>query len=262
MSQNVEYLVSDDFTNSGVFHGFFTRKGGVSSGVYEGLNCGLGSEDNIDYVSENRGYVAQKVGVSYDRLLSISQVHGSKAFIVEEPWPEDERPHADALVCDKPGIAISILTADCAPVLFMGFKEDGCPVIGAAHAGWQGALHAVIENTLDTMKKLGARKESLKACVGPCISQKSYEVGNDFMLPFLQENENSKDFFMSSQKEGHLNFDLSGYCVWRMERYGLKKVLLLPEDTYKQEEKFYSYRRATHRNEKECGRQISVISIL
>ncbi len=266
MSHNVECLSVDDFSEGAggrsVFHGFFTRKGGVSKGVYEGLNCGLGSGDNRDDISENRSLVAKKAGVSPDKLLSVYQVHGSNVVTVEAPWPEEERPHADALVCDKAGMALSILTADCAPVLFMGHKKDASPVVGAAHAGWQGALTSVMENTLEAMKVLGAQEQSLRACIGPCIAQASYEVSSDFVPPFIEEDKSAEYFFKVGQKDGHAKFDLSGYCSWRLARYGLKNVSLLGLDTYAHEENFYSYRRATHRNEKDYGRQMSVISIL
>ena len=266
MSQNIEYLSTKDFLEEpgkgSVFHGFFTRKGGHSKGLYEGLNCGLGSGDDRDDISQNRSLVAKNAGVSADKLLSTYQVHGASVVIVEAPWSEEERPHADAIVCDKPGLALSILTADCTPVLFAGLKEDNSPVIGAAHAGWQGALSGVMENTLETMKSLGVQEQSLRACVGPCIAQASYEVSNDFISPFIEEEKDSEQFFIAGQKEGHANFDLSGYCSWRLVRYGLNSVSLLGLDTYTQEDYFYSYRRTTHRNEKDYGRQISVISIL
>ncbi len=266
MSQNIEYLTVDDFiapsSSASVFHGFFTRKGGVSTGLYEGLNCGPGSGDVKEDISENRCRVAEKAGANRENLLSVYQVHGTKVITVEDLWPEEDRPHTDALICDKPGIALSILTADCAPVLFVGQKSDVNPIIGAAHSGWQGTLGGVMEKTLDTMKTLGAMEKSLRACIGPCIAQDSYEVSNDFILPFIEEDKAANRFFRPGQKNGHSHFDLSGYCAWRLARYGLKNVSSLDCDTYKNEEKFYSYRRTTHRNEKDYGRQISVISIL
>ena len=266
MNQNIEFLTADDFiepsNKNSVFHGFFTRKGGVSKGVFEGLNCGLGSADIKENIAKNRCSVAQKAGISPKSLLSVYQVHGSKVITVKKLWSEKERPHADAHVSDEPGIGLSILTADCAPVLFVGYKENKNPVIGAAHAGWQGALGGVIENTLDAMKKLGAEKESLRACVGPCIAQASYEVTNDFILPFKKEDRKAERFFMPGQKDGHAYFDLSGYCAWRLARYGIKYMSLVDMDTYTNEEKFFSYRRTTHRKEQEYGRQTSVISIL
>ena len=266
MSQSIEYLSTNDFLEEprrdSVFHGFFTRKGGHSKGLYERLNCGLGSGDNRENISKNRSLAANEAGVSADKLLSLYQVHGSEAITVETPWSEEQRPHADAIVCDKSGIALGILTADCTPVLFAGLKEDNSPVIGAAHAGWQGALNGVMENTLEAMKFLGAQEQSLRACIGPCIAQASYEVSNDFILPFIEEEKDAEQFFIVGQKKGHAHFDLSGYCSWRLMRYGLNNVSLLNLDTYDQEDNFYSYRRATHRNEKDYGRQISVISIL
>ena len=265
MRRDIEYLTSDNFIkpkNTSVFHGFFTRKGGVSDGVYKGLNCGLGSDDTEDSVIQNRDAVAVKARVRNDNLLSPYQVHSADVVTGKTTWSVDKRPHADALVSEIPGIALSIVTADCAPVLFFGHKKDNMPVIGAAHAGWKGALTGVMEATLDAMQALGAQKESLRACIGPCIGQKSYEVHNDFMKPFINEDETSDRFFRTGQNAGHSNFDLSGYCACRLARYGVKYVSLLNQDTYVGEEKFYSFRRATHRNEKDYGRQISVISIL
>ena len=221
----------------------------------------MGSGDIEDNVIQNRHAVAAKAGVHYDKLLSPYQVHSADVVTVKTSWSADKRPHADALVSETHGIALSIVTADCAPVLFLGYKKDNMPVIGAAHAGWKGALTGVIESTLGAMQELGAQEEGLCACIGPCIGQRYYEVHNDFIKPFTDENDTMDRFFKAGQRTGHSNFDLSGYCAWRLARYGVKNVSLLDQDTYADEERFYSFRRATHRNEKDYGRQISVISV-
>ena len=252
----LKYYEENSFSDN-VFHGFFTRLGGVSSYPYAGLNCGIGSKDSKELVHENRGLVA--VQAASEALLSLYQMHGTKVIKINEPWKEHERPQADGFVTDKSGIALGILTADCAPVLFYGKKSDNIPVIGAAHAGWGGALNGVLENTVGAMKELGAL--DIKACIGPCISQLSYEVDVWFMDKFIDESEESSQFFKNASKQGHVMFDLSGYCAWRLSRTGIENISSLDIDTYENEEEFFSYRRSTHKNEKDYGRQISVICI-
>lgn len=242
-----------------VSHRFYTRIGGVSGSPYESLNCGTGSNDDPVNVLQNRGRVADDFGVAHDHLLSVYQIHGSIVHRVGSVW--DECPHGDAMVTDKPGIALGILTADCAPVLFSGQKADGSPVVGAAHAGWKGALTGVLDNVVSEMVKLGANANTIHACVGPCIAQESYEVSNTFKEPFLDENDESVRFFVGGSREGHSFFDLNGYCLWRLMRLGLENVSSIGIDTYMNEAEFFSYRRATHRNERDYGRQISVIVI-
>lgn len=241
----------------GVAHGFFGRRGGVSSGLYESLNCGAGTKDDPANVAANRARVANALGVKPENLLSLYQVHGATCLSVKEAY--QGRPEADALATDIPGLALGILSADCAPVLFYGRKENGAPVIGAAHAGWGGALKGVLESTLLEMKKLGAVEA--KAAIGPCIGKASYEVKQDFAQPFLKEDEESERFFASARKEGHLMFDLSGYCAFRLARAGLRDVTLLDKDTYAHEADYFSFRRTTHRKEADYGRQISAILI-
>lgn len=263
--RKIEYLTQEHFIPSSetkLFHGFFTRKGGSSKGLYKGLNCGLGSGDDSQDITGNRETVAKNAGVAPQNLLGAYQVHGAKVIRVEKTWTPENRPHADALVSDRPEIALSILTADCAPVLFTGKKENGDPVIGAAHAGWKGALTGVMEETLSAMMDLGAQEKSLRACVGPCIAQPSYEVEDIFKKAFLEEDKASECFFTSGEKVGYTHFDLSAYCAWRLKRFGIMYVSSINKDTYTHENEFYSYRRATHRNEPHYGRQISVISIL
>ena len=263
MTNDVKFYRAEGLTdqeNGHIFHGFFTRLGGHSTGEYNGLNCGIGSGDSPEVVQLNRALVAQKAGVDKDGLLSVYQEHGPQVVNVTQGW--EDRPKADAMVTDQAGFALGILTADCAPVLFAGEKPDGSPVIGAAHAGWKGALSGVLCGTVAAMVQLGAQHKTIKASVGPCIGKQSYEVSLDFVDPFLEENEESERFFHAGSKDGHLMFDLAGYCAWRLARAGVGSVTLLDKDTYSNEEEFYSYRRMNHRGEKDYGRQISVISII
>lgn len=258
---NIPFFESAEFAKvaSGIAHGFFGRQGGVSDGLYASLNCGRGSDDDPAYVQVNLDRVATQIGVSSKNLLTMYQVHGSECLYVDEPWSLDNRPQVDALATDKAGIALGVLTADCAPVLFYGQKNDGAPVIGAAHAGWKGAIGGALDSTVAKMKVLGA--EDIKACIGPCIAQSSYEVSKDFYIPFEKEDPENERFFMGSKNDGHLMFDLAGYCASRLARLGLKHVYIKDLDTYFNEEDFFSYRRTTHRKESDYGRQISVIAI-
>lgn len=241
---------------SKIIHGFFTRLGGTSSGIFSGLNCGIGSGDDPEIVSLNRKMVADEVGVSTDKLIGLYQVHSNIVHDVTY-----DRPEGDAFVTDQAGVALSVLTADCAPVLFVGCKDNGEPVIGAAHAGSKGALSGVLDNVVYRMKEKGCALDSVSACIGPCISKNSYEVGASFIEPFLTHNDGAERFFHPASKEGHALFDLSAYCAWRLFQAGVKNTIMMDIDTYKNEEEFYSYRRSTHRNEKQYGRQISVIMI-
>lgn len=241
-----------------VSYGFFGRQGGVSDGIYGSLNCGEGSGDDLEAVHENRTRVA--VALEVDWLLSLYQIHSATCLDVTAPWMH-ERPQADAMVTDVPGIALGILTADCAPVLFTGKKADGTPVIGAAHAGWKGALGGILESTVRMMSEKGAQMETIRACVGPCIGKASYEVGAEFLETFLNDNEENERFFGSAQRADHYMFDLPGYCAARLSQVGLKNISLMDRDTYSNEQDFYSYRRKTHRGEEDYGRQISAIAI-
>jgi YfiH family protein len=242
-----------------ISHGFFGRRCGVSTGVYDSLNCGPGSGDDAQAVLQNRKIVADVVGAEAQNLLSLYQVHGDTCLNVTKPWAFDQRPQADAMVTDVPGIALGILTADCAPVLLYGEKEDGAPVIGAAHAGWGGAFKGVLESTILTMKTAGA--ENIRACIGPCIARKSYEVAQEFYNRFTAPDESNERFFVSGQRAGHFMFDLPGYCAARIFAAGVKTVGLSDQDTYAGEEDFFSYRRSVHRGESDYGRQIAVIVI-
>jgi YfiH family protein len=245
----------------GLFHGFFTRRGGVSAGVYTTLNCGPGSNDAAGLVQRNRAIVAQTAGCTPENLLSLYQFHSAECVVARQSWGTD-RPKGDAMVTDVPGLALGVLTADCAPVLFHGQKADSAPVIGAAHAGWGGALKGVLENTAAEMVALGAQPASIKAAVGPCIAQASYEVQEAFATPFYAQDEESEKFFKSARKAGHLMFDLAGYCAFRLAKAGVQDVSISDLDTYAHEADFFSYRRTTHRGEADYGRQISVIAIL
>ena len=244
-----------------IYHGFFGRQGGVSSGLYESLNCGEGSKDAPQDVQANRALVAAKAGLGEGKVLSLYQIHSNKCIYVTEPWDKDTRPEADAMVTDLPDLGLGILTADCAPVLFHGRKENGAPVIGAAHSGWKGALGGVMEKTIKAMTELGADKHSIHACVGPCIGPKSYEVSTDFKAPFMEQAEENNQFFSSVEKDGHLMFDLPNYCLSRLKKTGIKNTYCLHMDTYSAETKFFSFRRTTHKNESDYGRQISLIAI-
>lgn len=247
---------------SSVSYGFFGRTGGVSGGVFNGLNCGQGSNDDPAHVAENRARVAQELGLKKpENLISLYQVHANTCLAVQNPWLPEGRPQADAMVTDRPGLGLGILVADCAPVLFYGENSHGKPVIGAAHAGWKGALSGILEQTVKTMIKDGAVLESLRACVGPCIGPDSYEVSADFIKPFETQDPASARFFRSANKPGHLMFDLPAYALYRLEKAGIKARFALGLDTFADEENFYSYRRATHRKEKDYGRLIAAIAI-
>lgn len=244
-----------------IAYGFYGRVGGVSAGEYESLNCGIGSDDDADAVRQNRARVAADIGVLPPNLLSLYQIHSPECVTVTRPWEMLDRPQADAFVTDSSGIGLGILTADCVPVLFYGRKESGAPVIGAAHAGWKGALGGVLENTVSSMIQNGAIKDQIRVCVGPCISRNSYEVSYDFCEPFIEHHDEAVRFFQSGSKSGSLYFDLPAYCAWRLFQSGIKAITLMDKDTYSDAENFYSYRRMTHKGATEYGRQISVIAI-
>lgn len=257
-------LYQDPSFSNSIAHGFFGARGGVSTGFYASLNCASDKKDMPENVHENRRRVVDSVGRPVDKLVMVSQVHSPDCLVVTEPMVAGvPRPKADAMATDVPGLMLGILTADCGPVLFEGFKESGEPVVAAAHAGWGGALGGVLEATVDQMIGLGALPESLRACVGPCIEQASYEVSAGFEAPFLARDPHSEHFFKASRREGHLMFDLPGYIAARLAQSGVGQVTLSGIDTYKAAEAgdCFSHRRMTHRAETECGRQISVIGI-
>jgi polyphenol oxidase len=239
---------------SGVAHGFFTRHGGVSRGIYASLNCGAGSKDDLAAVRENRARVASHLGAR--EIASAYQVHGTTALIVREAWPAGERPKADALVTDRRGIALGVLTADCAPVLFADAKAG---VIAAAHAGWRGALSGICEAAIAAMETLGAKRADIRAAVGPCIGQEAYQVGADFRAQFLEDDPANAAFFTAEDADGRPHFDLSAYLALRLERAEVSAARLPDACTFAGARDFFSYRRSRLDNEADYGRQISAI---
>lgn len=250
----VEIIRADSL--SGVPHGFLGRSGGVSIGEVAGLNVGIGSGDDPAAVVENRRRASEAV-LPGARLVTLYQVHSPDCVRVAEPWPDAERPHADALVTDHPGLLLGILTADCAPVLF---ADRDAGVIGAAHAGWKGASGGVVENTVTAMEALGAKRERIAAAVGPCIARSSYEVDDAFLERFVTARADDARFFAAG-RPGHHQFDLEKYVAGRLNAAGIGHVEPLGRDTYTDPERFFSYRRATHRGEANYGRQIALIGL-
>lgn len=257
------YYTSDVFADNDdapVFHGFFGRQGGVSKGVYNALNCRRGSGDVQEHIEENYKRVGQAIDLEPSRILTLYQVHSKICLKVDEPWGPDARPEADAMVTDKPGVALGVLTADCTPVLFWAAGKNG-PVVGAAHSGWKGAIGGVLEETVATMESYGVERKKIRAAIGPCISQVSYEVSDSFLGPFMDDNPENERFFQSARREGHFMFDLAGYCAFQLALSGLQNIAIKDVDTYFNEGDFFSYRRATHRGEKDYGGQVSLIYI-
>jgi polyphenol oxidase len=245
-------------TCSGIQHGFLTRKGGVSEGVFDSLNCGYGSGDETANVRANRGHAAAKLRLGADDLATLYQIHSAEVVEVSEPWCLADRPRADAMVTNTPGLALGILTADCVPVLFADMQSR---IIGAAHAGWKGALAGVVEATVAAMEKLGAERSRIMVAIGPCIRQPSYEVGPELRQAFLDQDSVHGRYFSPSVRDQHFMFDLAGYVRDSAGRAGVGDVADVARDTYAEEELFYSYRRATHRGESDYGRGISLISL-
>lgn len=244
-----------------VCHGFFGRQGGVSEGFYASLNCGVGSNDDLNSVRENRRRVANFFGRGLETLNTVHQVHSADCVIIDTPINADQRPKADALVTEVPGLIVGVLTADCGPILYSGKKQDGSLVVGAAHAGWGGALKGVNERTVDQMLSLGAVKDTICAAIGPCIGPASYEVSKGFEEPFLDRSPEDERFFKETNKDQKLMFDLPGYIANRLAQYGIQNVSITGHDTFAMEAECFSYRRTTHRKEGDYGRQISAIMI-
>jgi len=236
-------------------HGFFTRRGGASSGIFSGLNCGPGSSDQSEIVTINRARVAEAMQLAPDHLVTVHQVHS--ADVVRVAAPLDARPRADAIVTATPGLALAILTADCQPVLF---ADSAAGVIGAAHAGWRGARDGVLEATIDTMEALGAERARISAVIGPSISQRNYEVGPELLEDFMADDPESARFFANGADDRYL-FDLPGYGLWRLRRAGVGHAEWTRHCTYADPARFYSYRRATHAGEVDYGRLISAIRL-
>lgn len=241
-----------------VRHGFFTRQGGVSEGVYAALNCGPGSGDARDKVIENQRRAMACLDLAGEALLTPRQTHSAEVVEVTAPWPDGRRAEADALVTRTKGVALGILTADCVPVLMV---EPKAGVLAAAHAGWKGALTGILENTVAAMAALGAEPKAIRAGIGPAIAQRSYEVGPDFPDPFLKQHAGNADFFVPAQRAGHFRFDLKGYVSRRLGLAGVEKITVLPCDTYAEPNRFFSYRRTCHENEADYGRLLSAICL-
>jgi YfiH family protein len=237
-------------------HGFLGRRGGVSTGIVAGLNVGTGSADDPEAIAENRKRAVEAV-LPAARLATVYQVHSGDAVVVQSPWPHDERPKADAMATDRPGILLGILTADCAPVL-LADAEAG--VVGAAHAGWRGALAGVTDSAIAAMESLGARRDRIAAAIGPCIGQASYEVDEAFRQRFVEADETNGRFFATVAGQ-RPHFDLEAYVASRLAAAGLASVEPLSLDTYAGPDRFFSYRRATHNGEPDYGRQISLIGL-
>lgn len=243
----------------GARHAFFTRQGGVSDGLFGSLNCGLGSRDDRAKVARNRAIATEHLGLAADRLVTCHQVHGTEVITVERPWPYEDSPRADAMVTSAPGIAIGVLAADCAPVLF---RDPEAGVIGAAHGGWRGTLSGVMEATVAAMARLGARPDRVQAGIGPCIAQPSYEVGAEFRDTHAAADPDSAGFFAAGRRPGHFQFDLPGYIEHRLSRMGLAAVENSGRDTASEETWFFSYRRACLRGERDYGRGLAAIALI
>lgn len=243
---------------NGIRHGFFTRSGGVSQGVYATLNGGIGSKDASENVSENRARMAKALGVTPNRFVSIYQIHSPDVVTVERPWPLDQRPKADAMVTKTTGIALGISTADCGPALF---ADAQARVVGAAHAGWRGAFTGVLEATVAAMEKLGADRKRIVVALGPMIRQPNYEVGPEFVARFRESGEDNLKFFAPSERKDHAMFDLAGYATMRLERAGIATIDDLKLCTYAEPERFFSYRRMTKLGEADYGRHINAIAL-
>ena len=237
-------------------HGFLGRRGGVSTGDLAGLNVGYGSSDERSAIDENRRRAIAAL-LEDAELATVHQVHSAEAVHADRPWPQGERPRADAMVTDRPNLLLGILTADCAPVLF---ADHRAAVVGAAHAGWRGALAGVTDSTIAAMERLGARRDDIHAAVGPCIAQPSYEVDEGFRARFLESDADNARFFVAGPA-GKPHFDLEAYVVHRLIAAGIGEIEALNLDTYADPNRFYSYRLASHRGEADYGRQLSAIAI-
>jgi polyphenol oxidase len=239
----------------GLRHAFFSRDGGVSDGIYAGLNGGIGSNDDPAKVAENRRRMAEQMGVTLDHFLTLFQVHSPDAVVASAPWDTASRPRADAIVTRAEGLAIGVTAADCGPILFV---DPSARVIGAAHAGWKGALTGIIESTVGAMEGLGAERAGIVAAIGPLIRQRSYEVGNEFVGRFVEADAENTRFFLPASREGHAMFDLAGFIRMRLEDAGVLMIDDTGVDTYS-DERFFSYRRSVHRNEPDYGRHVHAI---
>lgn len=243
----------------GIRHGFMTRAGGVSEGIYASLNCGLGSNDDQERVHENRRRVLELAGIPARTLLTAYQVHSPDVLVVEEEWREGPRPKVDALVTKRPNIAVAASSADCVPVLF---ADPEAHVVAAAHAGWRGAIGGVLQATVKQMCALGARPERIRAGVGPCIGSASYEVGPEFPAPFLAQKPGNARFFRPAQRAGHHMFDLESYAASELAAMNLAGIEAAHRDTCAEADTFFSYRRSVLTKEPDYGRHVSVIALV
>jgi YfiH family protein len=239
----------------GLRHAFFTREGGVSGGIYASLNGGIGSGDDPAHVTENRRRMAEQMGVVPDRFLSVYQIHSPDAVVATGPWQYEARPRADAIVTATEGLAIGVTAADCGPILLV---DPNARVIGAAHAGWKGALTGIVESTVAAMEQLGAERGGIVAAIGPLIRQHSYEVGGEFVERFIEADAENALFFIPSSCENHAMFDLAGFIRMQLENAGVLMIDDIGLDTYS-DERFYSYRRSVHRAEPDYGRHVHAI---
>jgi len=247
-------LVNESLESPNISHGFFTRKGGVSTGIYESLNCGYGSDDSPDNVTENRKKAANQLGSSHENLCTLYQIHSNKVVHVTSPWEYKDSPEADGMVTDIPGIILGVQSADCCPVLFADKEKK---IIGAAHAGWKGALSGILENTIEEMRKLGA--ENITAAIGPTIGKDSYEVGAEFRDEFIAKDGAHEKFFENTGDK--FLFDLPSFVTEILKKSGVENISNSKIDTLTDEENFFSYRRTTKRKEADYGRQLSAIMI-
>jgi YfiH family protein len=243
----------------GIRHGFFTREGGVSEGIFASLNCGFGSADEPEKVAENRARAAAALGLKADRLAICHQIHSADVVTVETTWTRETAPRADGMVTVMPGVALGVLAADCAPVLF---ADPEARVIGACHAGWRGAVHGIVDATVEAMTRQGARRERLRAVIGPCIGGASYEVGADFRARFLADGASNADLFQAASRSGHFLFDLPAYVLRRLERLGVRHAAATGGDTVAEPARFFSYRRACLEQDRCYGRMISAIALV
>jgi len=251
-------IQSPSLASANIRHAFFTREGGVSEGIYASLNGGIGSRDAPEKVRENRARMAASLGVAPTHLVSCYQIHSPDVIVATEPWTRESAPRADAIVTQVPGLAIGVSTADCGPILF---ADADAGVIGAAHAGWKGALTGVLEATVAAMEKLGAARARISAVIGPLIRQANYEVGIEFVDRFTAADAANKTFFAPAARPGHAMFDLPGYIRSRLERVEIASIEDLGLCTYADEARFFSYRRTTHRGEADYGRHINAIAL-
>ena len=251
-------ITDASLSSAGISHGFFGRKGGVSHGIFDSLNCGVGSQDERASVLENRNRLKTALASDDAPLITPYQIHSATCIAVEGAWPDGQPVHCDALATATPGIVIAIGTADCGPVLF---SDPENKIIGAAHSGWKGAIGGVLEATVSVMEKLGAKRENIRAVLGPTISQPSYEVGDEFRQKFVDQDKTYAKYFAEGARPAHFQFDLPGFITNRLNAMGLAKAGWSGQCTYLNEAEFFSYRRTTHRQEPDYGRQLAAITL-